>query len=505
MVATVLVTVGGSGLLLYSGSPFVIQSQAVALQARWTEMIAQGVPASDLAALQHQWAGAQDTRYLAVALVFFRPDSSAIIDEWQAETDAVWGRNLNRSRARAVASNENLRVALGVEPSQQRKDRAIALESASTPNEYKSLSSDWDTAAILVPINRDIATLVSSIADLSVQTRALGIVSDPASELVTRSNGYTHEGTQTQAADAAFLLKALTVSERDLRARLAAAAITKAGYGPLANQLSLVRSYGVNVKKYQAGVEANHAAYATATTVAQFTALTADLNAIFAKAHHAGLVALAAMHSANGDSSVHIIPGMPLYYQRHALSCEETSTSMGLVHQGLHISQDQILARLGVDRTPARLVNGYVVRWGNPDRAFVGNVNGSENNYTGQQANPKALVRVLNSYGAKIVEWSEPGVGPNVISAQEIYKQVAAGHPVVAYATWDWNWHRIYYYRSEDGNRVPLISPADDHVYLVVGVSATRVLINDPIRGQYWVSKGAFNASYEFGMAIVLA
>jgi uncharacterized protein YvpB len=322
---------------------------------------------------------------------------------------------------------------------------------------------------------------------------------------VARSSGYTQQGPHVQAADAAFLLKDLTVSERDIRTRLAAAAITKAGYAPVAAQLSLVRSYGVSVKKYQARVSANHAVYATATTVAQFTALTADLSAILAKAHHAGLVALAAMHNAAGDAAVHIIRNMALYYQRHALSCEETSTSMGLVHQGLHISQDQILARMGVDNTPARLVNGYVVRWGDPDRAFVGNVNGSENNYTGQQANPKALVRVLNSYGAKIIEWSEPGVGPNVISAQEIYKQVVAGHPVVAYATWDWNWHRIYYYRSEDGNRVPLISPADDHVYLVVGVSATRVLINDPIRGQYWVSKGAFNASYEFGMAIVLA
>jgi uncharacterized protein YvpB len=505
MAATVLITVGGSGVLVFSGSPFVMQSKAVALQARWIEMIGQGVPPSDLAALQHEWAGAQATTFLAVGSVFFRPDSGAVINAWQAETDAVWGRNLNLSRSRAVSSSENLRLALGVEPSQQRRDRAVALENASTPNEYQRLSSDWDVAVILVPINRDIATLVSTIAGLSVEAKALGIVSDPARDLVAQSKAYTLEGPQTQGAHAAFLLKDLTVSERDIRARLAAAAITKAGYAPVASQLSLVRSYGVNVKKYQARVTANHAAYATATTVAQFTALTADLSAIRAKAHHAGLVALAAMHSATGDTSVHIIRGVALYYQRHALSCEETSTSMGLVHQGLHISQDQILARLGVDNTPARLVNGYVVRWGDPDRAFVGNVNGSENNYTGQQANPKALVRVLNSYGAKIIEWSEPGVGPNVISAQEIYKQVVAGHPVVAYATWDWNWHRIYYYRSEDGNRVPLISPADDHVYLVVGVSATRVLINDPIRGQYWVSKGAFNASYEFGMAIVLA
>jgi uncharacterized protein YvpB len=210
------------------------------------------------------------------------------------------------------------------------------------------------------------------------------------------------------------------------------------------------------------------------------------------------------MHSATGDKAVHIIGGVPLYYQVHSLSCEETATSMGLRHQGLHISQDQILARLGADQTPARLVNGRVVRWGNPDRAFVGNVNGSESNYTGQQANPKALVRVLNSYGARIVEWSEPGVSSTVITPAEIYRQVIAGHPVVAYATWDWRWHPIYYYRSEDGNRVPLISPANDHVYLVVGVSQTRVLVNDPIRGQYWVSKAAFQASYEFGMAIVL-
>jgi uncharacterized protein YvpB len=505
MLATVLMTVGGSGLLLYAGSPFAMQSQAVALQARWTEMIAQGVPPPDLAALQHQWASVQATQYLAVAVVFFRPDSSAIINEWQAETDAVWGRNLNVSRSRAVASSENLRLALGVEPSQQRKNRVVALDSASTPNEYKILSSDWDIAAILVPINRDIATLVSSIAGLSVEAKAIGIVSDPANELVARSNGYTQEGPHGQAAEAAFLLKDLTASEGDIRTRLAAAAITKAGYAPVATQLSLVRSYGVSVENYQAQVSANHVAYATATTVAQFTALTADLSAILANAHHAGLVALAAMHTAVGDTSVHIIHGVPLYYQRHALSCEETATSMGLVHQGLHISQDQILARLGVDRTPARLVNGYVVRWGDPDKAFVGNVNGSESNYTGQQANPKALVRVLTSFGAHIIEWSEPGVGPNAISAHEIYRQVVAGHPVIVYATWDWNWHRIYYYRSEDGNRVPLISPANDHVYVVVGVSATRVLVNDPIRGQYWVSKGAFSASYEFGMAIVLA
>jgi uncharacterized protein YvpB len=145
------------------------------------------------------------------------------------------------------------------------------------------------------------------------------------------------------------------------------------------------------------------------------------------------------------------------------------------------------------------------VRWGNPDKAFVGNVYGSENHAPwGYQSNPKALVRVLNSFGAKVIDWSEPGVTANTISASEIYTQVLKGHPVVAYATWDWKYHTPYNYTTEDGNKIATIYPWDDHVYVVVGVKPASVLVHDPIRGTYWVSKANFEAAYEFGMAIVL-
>jgi uncharacterized protein YvpB len=205
------------------------------------------------------------------------------------------------------------------------------------------------------------------------------------------------------------------------------------------------------------------------------------------------------------NSGSHIISGVAFHYQSHNLSCEETATSMALSHQGLNISQDQILARLGVDSTPVVVSNGMVVNWGDPDRAFVGNVNGLESNRTGYQANPKALMRVINSYGGRVIEWAEPGV-QGYISPQEIYAQVQADHPVVAYATWDWRYHTRHDYRSEDGNMVAWIGPADAHVYTVVGVSAGSVLVNDPIRGQYWVSKGSFEAAYsDFNMAIVFA
>ena len=204
-------------------------------------------------------------------------------------------------------------------------------------------------------------------------------------------------------------------------------------------------------------------------------------------------------------SNSHLIGGVTFHYQAHNLSCEEANTSMALSHQGIYVDENQILAGLGVDNTPAVVVNGQLVSWGDPDKAFVGNVNGLERNRTGYQANPKALMRVISSYGGRVIEWGEPGVA-GYISPQEIYAQVLADHPVVAYATYDWAWHPRHDYRSEDGNMVAWIGPYDAHVYTVVGVSPGAVLVNDPIRGQYWVSKGSFEAAYsDFNMAIVFA
>jgi hypothetical protein len=78
---------------------------------------------------------------------------------------------------------------------------------------------------------------------------------------------------------------------------------------------------------------------------------------------------------------------------------------------------------------------------------------------------------------------------------------------VVAFATWDWAWHPRHDYLSYDGRWIPFIGPAAaSHVYTVVGVSPGSVLINDPIRGQYWLSKASFQAGYsDFNEAIVFA
>jgi len=66
------------------------------------------------------------------------------------------------------------------------------------------------------------------------------------------------------------------------------------------------------------------------------------------------------------------------------------------------------------------------------------------------------------------------------MSADTIYARVIAGHPVVAFATWDWGWHPRRDYLSFDRAVDPWIGPYyASHVYTVVGVSPGSVLIND--------------------------
>ncbi|HEV2035859.1 MAG TPA: C39 family peptidase [Candidatus Dormibacteraeota bacterium] len=284
----------------------------------------------------------------------------------------------------------------------------------------------------------------------------------------------------------------MTALIQDLRARVDAATITKASFRAAADEIALAGAYGVTVYGYQATVESDYRLYGAATTVAQFNALTTDVNQVAAQVRDAYVSAVA--------NAYHIISGIQFYYQIHSLSCEETAVSMALTHQGIYVSQDQILADLGADTRPMYVDGSGVVRWGNPYLSFVGSVNGSEHNYTGYQANYPPLVRVAQAHGASII-------AAGSMSAEYIYAQIIANHPVVAYATWDWARDPRHDYLSFDGQWIPWVGPnRDAHVYTVIGVNPWSVLVNDPIRGQYWVSKATFEAAYStFSEAIVFA
>ncbi len=483
-------TLGGWGLVDY-GSPYVLQAQATALHQRWADMRAKGIPESDLAALEQEWTAGRSSTLGGVAAAFWLPGGAELLARWQSESDAIWARDLSRYRSDARLAEEALHRALGFEPLVERKARLDALAVATTPLDFVTLRDDWLIEGRLVPVDARIAGILGAVVAQTLQAKQLGIRSDPAADLIARAGAYAALGPQERLARAEMLTRGLGSLQTDLQGRLASASATSQALQHAADRVSVAEVYGLDTSRYQASIAADRARYADALTVAAFNSITADATGIAGAADSQVNVLL---------SQTHVVGGVAFYYQNHPLSCEEASTSMALTHQGIYVSQDQILREIGADTRPMYVDSAGRVRWGNPYETFVGNVNGSESNYTGFGTYYPPLVRMAQAHGARLLGWGS-------MSAATIYARVIAGHPVVAFATWDWQWHPRRDYLSFDGQWIPWIGPVyASHVYVVVGVSPSQVLIDDPIRGQYWISKGAFEAGYsDFNEAIVFA
>ncbi len=488
LVIAVLSSLGGGGLV-DSGSAYVLQSRAESLHARWAYMRANGIPDADLAQLEQEWGLSQATIVIGAGGIFWLPGGAEAIGRWQAETDVIWAADLNRFRSDALVAEENLHRILAPETYTQRKARLDAFAEAVTPLDFATLRDYWTTETRLVPVDRHIAMVAAGVVTQTQQAKTLGIRSDPAADVLSRAGAYTLLGPQERMSRAEFLTRTLLSMHKNLQGRLDAAAIAQQNLQHASDEISLAALYGIDLSSYEGRMTNDRSLYANALTVAEFNSITGDAQQVAAAADHAIYVAM---------SQTHVIAGVTFIYQNHPLSCEEASTSMALTHQGIYLSQDQILKEVGADLRPMYVDAYGRLRWGNPYETFVGNVNGSESNYTGYGTYYPPLVRVARAHGANIIAYGS-------MSAATIYARVIAGHPVVAFATWDWQWHPRHDYLSFDGQWIPFIGPANaSHVYVVVGVSPSQVLINDPIRGQYWITKSAFEAGYsDFGEAIV--
>jgi uncharacterized protein YvpB len=491
IVAVLLAAAGGGAGVFDTAVAFGLQSRAAAMHQHWAAMRLDGIPDPDLAAMEQEWAYSQSTTLLGVGAVFWSPRAGSIIDRWQAESDAIWARDLSLNRTGAVAAEQNLHRALGTESRTQWKARLDALAAAATPADYAALRADWSLEARLLPLDARIAKGTATISKQSSQAKSLGIHSDPSADLLARADNYSRMDAQARMARAELLTRSLISVGADLQGRLDAATITQQAFDHATNQISVASLYGIDLSSYQGRIDGNRGAYGDSFTAAEFNRITADLNQISSIADNAINAAL---------SATHIISGVALYYQTHYLSCEEAAMSMALTHQGINLSQDQILAELGADRRAAYTDSSGRLRWGNPYETFVGSVNGSEYNLTGYGTYWPPLVRIAKAHGARLIAYGS-------MSAATVYARVIAGHPAVVFATWDWAWHPRHDYLSFDGQWIPFIGPSQaSHVYTVVGINAGSVLVNDPLRGQYWVSKGAFEAAYsDFNEAIVFA
>src|SRR5437868_3500306 len=206
-----------------------------------------------------------------------------------------------------------------------------------------------------------------------------------------------------------------------------------------------------------------------------------------------------AVHPTSQPGSGTRVLNVPWYHQAFELSCESASLRMALAYEGIATTDSAILKLVGSDPRPAAIVNG-VLQWGDPFVSFVGNVNGSEIALTGYGMYYPTVVKAAGALGGHVVN-----AGQHVTPAQ-VYAAVLAGHPVVAWVTYRWVTLHRQDYIAFDGRTIPYAGPGE-HAVTVVGVDASRVLINNPWSGPEWINKSLFErvyATYD-DMAVVLS
>lgn len=193
------------------------------------------------------------------------------------------------------------------------------------------------------------------------------------------------------------------------------------------------------------------------------------------------------------------ILNVPWYHQAFELSCEEASLRMALAYEGIATTDSAVLQIIGSDLRPA-YVDSTGLHWGDPFATFVGNVNGSEIALTGYGTYYPTIAHAAAVLGGHVLR---AGQG---IAAADIYQAVLNGHPVVTWVTYRWVRLHRQDYVAFDGRTVTYAGPGE-HAVVVVGVTPTRVLINNPWSGPEWISKSVFEpvyATYD-NMAVVLS
>lgn len=194
---------------------------------------------------------------------------------------------------------------------------------------------------------------------------------------------------------------------------------------------------------------------------------------------------------------------VPVIAQRYNLSCEAASLEMALAARGLHASQDEILEFIGADTRPPVLSAGTVVAWGDPFRAFVGDVRGHEYDHTGYGVYAPPIAAAAQHFGARVLRSGS-------VPAADLYAHLAAGHPAVAWLPFDGSRYvqtgPVQEYTAWDGRRVPY-GPGYEHAVALAAVTDGAVLLDNPRWGfASWLQKPAFERLYAvFGeMAVVL-
>jgi len=172
--------------------------------------------------------------------------------------------------------------------------------------------------------------------------------------------------------------------------------------------------------------------------------------------------------------------GVPFHRQERNLSCEVAALKMAMNYKGVNVSEAELVGKLPFD--PAKH-EGNV--WGNPNIAFVGDIDGKQPT-TGYGVYWQPIADIANQYGLV-------GTAFTGWTIEQLTEQIKNGHPVVVWGT------------ASSGQRIDWQTPSGDNVVAVSGEHArtaigyvgdyknpTRIIVLDPLYGERYYSTSSF-------------
>ncbi|MCC2631645.1 MAG: peptidase C39-like protein [Patescibacteria group bacterium] len=175
---------------------------------------------------------------------------------------------------------------------------------------------------------------------------------------------------------------------------------------------------------------------------------------------------------------------IPVYFQARPLSCEVASLKMALGYRGISVGEDELLSQVGYDTESAR--EGNI--WGDPDKGFVGNVNGRQNT-TGYGVHRGPIARVASQYRSSTA-FSGWGI-------TELTSALEKGNPVVMWGVFPGSTRDSW--ETPEGKTIS--TWRGEHVRTVIGFKGkasnpTHIIMNDPISGRLTWDVGTYMANW---------
>ncbi|SFL53383.1 Uncharacterized protein YvpB [Paenibacillus sp. 1_12] len=152
--------------------------------------------------------------------------------------------------------------------------------------------------------------------------------------------------------------------------------------------------------------------------------------------------------------------------------CEVTSLSMLLTAAGSPVGKLELASRLDKDSSPLLREDDHIVSWGDPDKGFVGDVEGVEIGYG-----------VYHAPIAKLLNEILPGQAVDLTGqAFERIVDVLNDHkPIIVWTNEHFSTETEWV--TWDSDSGPIRATWNEHVVLLVGIDTDYVYLNDPSDG----------------------